>query len=59
MKDPTGYQVEIAGQTIMIVDLDKDQLIQQLVSAFDALEEIDELHEKIGIQMRNWRYGRN
>lgn len=53
----SGYQVVINGKTRQIESLSREELIAELISAIDKLEDIDEINEQIAFKIKAWREG--
>lgn len=60
--EKSGYQVVINGKVLQIEDLTRGELIAELISAIDFIEELDNIHDAYRIKMSNkidnWRVGR-
>ena len=54
----SGYQTVINGKTFAIEDLTREELIAEVISCIDKLEEIDNLQYEIDAKIEEWRRGR-
>lgn len=56
--NPSGYQVVINGQPHPIEALTREELISELISAIDKLEDIDDINCQLAEKIRDWRRGK-
>lgn len=56
--EKTGYQVVINGKVRQIETLTREELIVELISCIDTIEELDILHSNMHDHIVKWRNGR-
>lgn len=53
----SGYQTVINGKVFQIEDLTREELIAELISCIDKLEEIDNIQYELQAKIEEWRRG--
>lgn len=53
----TGYQTVINGKVFAIEDLTREELITEVISLIDKLEEIEDIQYEIEQKIKEWRNG--
>lgn len=53
----SGYQTVINGKVHAVEDLTREELIAELISCIDILEDLDDHHDQIRRKINMWRSG--
>lgn len=56
-KAKSGYQTVINGKVFPIEDLTREELIAELISCIDLIEDLDDTQDHIRFKISMWRTG--
>lgn len=56
--EKSGYQTVINGKVFAIEDLTREELIAEVISCIDKIEELDNISSEIETKIKEWRNGR-
>jgi len=56
--EKSGYQTVINGKVFAIEDLTREELIAEVISCIDKIEELDSISSEIEDKIKEWRNGR-